>query len=295
MGNYVLSCCSTSDLTEQHLKDRDIHYISFHFSIDGQKYSDDFGKTISYDEFYKKMVNGSVMKTSQVNIDEYEEYFIPFLEQGMDILHVTLSSGISGSYNSARIAAEDLSEKFPERKIYIVDSLGASSGYGLLMDKAADLRDAGMNIDQLRDWLVENRLRVHHWFFSTDLTFYIKGGRVSKTAGLFGTILKICPLLNMSEDGRLIPRKKVRGKAAVINEIVARMEENADNGLNYDGKCYMCHSDCLDDAEKVASLIEERFHNLNGKVEIYNIGTVIGSHTGPGTVAVFFWGKKRDC
>ncbi len=295
MGNYVLSCCSTSDLTEQHLKDRDIHYISFHFSIDGQKYSDDFGKTISYDEFYKKMVNGSVMKTSQVNIDEYEEYFIPFLEQGMDILHVTLSSGISGSYNSARIAAEDLSEKFPERKIYIVDSLGASSGYGLLMDKAADLRDAGMNIDQLRDWLVENRLRVHHWFFSTDLTFYIKGGRVSKTAGLFGTILKICPLLNMSDDGRLIPRKKVRGKAAVINEIVARMEENADNGLNYDGKCYMCHSDCLDDAEKVASLIEERFHNLNGKVEIYNIGTVIGSHTGPGTVAVFFWGKKRDC
>ena len=295
MGNYVLSCCSTSDLTEQHLKDRDIHYISFHFSIDGQKYSDDFGKTISYDEFYKKMVNGSVMKTSQVNIDEYEEYFIPFLEQGMDILHVTLSSGNSGSYNSARIAAEDLSEKFPERKIYIVDSLGASSGYGLLMDKAADLRDAGMNIDQLRDWLVENRLRVHHWFFSTDLTFYIKGGRVSKTAGLFGTILKICPLLNMSDDGRLIPRKKVRGKAAVINEIVARMEENADNGLNYDGKCYMCHSDCLDDAEKVASLIEERFHNLNGKVEIYNIGTVIGSHTGPGTVAVFFWGKKRDC
>lgn len=295
MGNYVLSCCSTSDLTEQHLKDRDIHYISFHFSIDGQKYSDDFGKTISYDEFYKKMVNGSVMKTSQVNIDEYEEYFIPFLEQGMDILHVTLSSGISGSYNSARIAAEDLSEKFPERKIYIVDSLGASSGYGLLMDKAADLRDAGMNIDQLRDWLVENRLRVHHWFFSTDLTFYIKGGRVSKTAGLFGTILKICPLLNVSDDGRLIPRKKVRGKAAVINEIVARMEENADNGLNYDGKCYMCHSDCLDDAEKVASLIEERFHNLNGKVEIYNIGTVIGSHTGPGTVAVFFWGKKRDC
>ena len=99
----------------------------------------------------------------------------------------------------------------------------------------------------------------------------------------------------MSDDGRLIPRKKVRGKAAVINEIVARMEENADNGLNYDGKCYMCHSDCLDDAEKVASLIEERFHNLNGKVEIYNIGTVIGSHTGPGTVAVFFWGKKRDC
>lgn len=293
MRKYILSCCSTSDLTEKHLSERDIHYISFHFSLDGKKYSDDFGKTIPYADFYKAMVDGAETKTSQVNIDEYEEYFTSFLEQGYDILHVTLSSGISGSYNSARIAAEDLSEKYPERKIYIIDSLGASSGYGLLMDKAADLRDAGMEIDNLRDWLIKNRLKLHHWFFSTDLTFYIKGGRVSRTAGIFGTILKICPLLNMDNAGKLIPRQKIRGKTAVINEIVKKMEENAENGLDYNGKCYICNSACLEDAQKVASLIKERFHKLNGDVEIYNIGTVIGSHTGPGTVAVFFWGKER--
>lgn len=293
MSKFILSCCSTSDLTEEHLKNRDIHYISFHFSVDGKKYSDDFGKSYPLAEFYQAMVDGAVTKTSQVNIDEYEEYFTPFLEEGYDILHVTLSSGISGSYNSARIASEDLSEKFPDRKIYIVDSLGASSGYGLLMDKAADLRDSGMNIDELRDWLNANKLKVHHWFFSTDLTFYIKGGRVSKAAGLFGTILKICPLLNMSNDGKLIPRKKLRGKPAVMNEIVEKMVENAENGTDYDGKCYICNSACIEDAKTVAAMIKEKFPKLQGDVEIYDIGTVIGSHTGPGTIAVFFWGKER--
>lgn len=293
MSKFILSCCSTSDLTEAHLKERDIHYISFHFSVDGKKYSDDFGKSYPLADFYQAMVDGAVTKTSQVNIDEYEEYFTPFLEEGYDILHVTLSSGISGSYNSARIASEDLAEKFPDRKVYIVDSLGASSGYGLLMDKAADLRDAGMNIDELRDWLNANKLKVHHWFFSTDLTFYIRGGRISKAAGLFGTILKICPLLNMSNDGKLIPRKKLRGKPAVMKEIVEKMVENAENGTDYDGKCYMCNSACLEDAKKVAAMIKEKFPKLQGDVEIYDIGTVIGSHTGPGTIAVFFWGKER--
>ena len=293
MSKYVLSCCSTCDLTEEYLAGRDISYISFHYSLDGKKYADDFGKTMSHADFYKAMENGAETKTSQVNIDEYEEYFAEFLEKGLDILHVSLSSGLSGSCNSARIAAEDLSEKYPDRKIYIVDSLGASSGYGLLMDKAAYLRDGGMEIGELKDWLEENKLKLHHWFFSTDLTFYIKGGRISKTSGWFGTLLKICPLLNMNTEGRLIPRKKIRGKAAVINEIVEETVRHAQNRTDYDGKCFISNSACIEDAEKVASMIEEKFPKLNGKVRIFNIGTVIGSHTGPGTVAVFFFGDER--
>ncbi len=220
MGDYIISCCSTADLSKEHFEKRDIHYICFHFYLDGKPYADDLGQSIPFDEFYKAMENGAETKTSQVNDDEFVAYFTPFLEQGKDILHVCLSSGISGVYNSAVIAQKQLQEKFPERKIYIVDSLGASSGYGLLMDTLADLRDGGMDIDTLHEWAETHKLELHHWFFSTDLTFYVKGGRISKAAGLFGTVLRICPLLNMDHLGRLIPREKVRTKRKVIHRIV---------------------------------------------------------------------------
>lgn len=294
MANYVLSCCSTADLSKEHFENRDIHYICFHYKLDGVDHPDDLGQTIPFEEFYKKMDEGADTVTSQVNVSEYVEYFSQFLEEGKDILHVSLSTGISGTYNSAMNAALIARERYPERKIYIVDSLGASSGYGLLMDKLADLRDSGMSIEEVRDWAEEHKLNLHHWFFSTDLKFYIKGGRISKTAGAIGTILGICPLLNMDNEGRLIPRAKIRSKRKVIQEIVKRMEENADDGLDYSGKCYISQSACVEDAKEVARLVEERFPKLCGKVEINYVGTTIGSHTGPGTVALFFWGKKRE-
>lgn len=294
MANYVLSCCSTADLSKEHFENRDIHYICFHYKLDGVDHPDDLGQTIPFEEFYKKMDEGADTVTSQVNVSEYVEYFSQFLEEGKDILHVSLSTGISGTYNSAMNAALIARERYPERKIYIVDSLGASSGYGLLMDKLADLRDSGMSIEEVRDWTEEHKLNLHHWFFSTDLKFYIKGGRISKTAGTIGTILGICPLLNMDNEGRLIPRAKIRSKRKVIQEIVKRMEENADGGLDYSGKCYISQSACVEDAKEVARLVEERFPKLCGKVEINYVGTTIGSHTGPGTVALFFWGKKRE-
>lgn len=293
MSEYILSCCSTADLTEQHFKERDIHYICFHYELDGKEYPDDLGKSISFEDFYKAMENGAETKTSQINAEEFEEYFEPFLQDGKDILHVCLSSGISGVVNSAMIAKNSLEEKYPGRKIYVVDSLGASSGYGLIMDRMADMRDGGMEIEELYTWINENKLKLHHWFFSTDLTFYIKGGRISKTAGTVGTILNICPLLNMNHLGQLIPRSKIRTKRKVIQAIVDRMEENAQDGLEYSGKCYISQSACEEDAKEVARLVEERFPKLNGKVEINSIGTTIGSHTGPGTVALFFWGCER--
>ena len=294
MADYILSCCSTADLSREHFEKRDIKYLCFHFYLDGEHYYDDLGQSIPFDKFYQAMVDGADTKTSQLNVEEYTEYFEGFLKEGKDVVHVTLSSGLSGAYNSARIAAEDLREKYPERELYVVDSLGAASGFGLIMDKAADLRDSGMSAKELAEWIEKNRLRMHHWFFSTDLTFYVKGGRVSKVSGWFGTALKICPLLNVDLNGKLVARQKVRTKPRVIEEIVKKMEEFADGGNAYTDKCYICHSACEDDAKAVAALIEKKFPNLNGKVLINSIGTTIGSHTGPGTVAVFFWGQERN-
>jgi len=293
MNEYVISCCSTADLTEEHFNRRNISYICFHFELDGKEYIDDLGKSVSFDNFYKAMQEGAETKTSQVNAQEFEEYFESFLKEGKDILHVSLSSGLSGVINSAMVAKAILEEKYPDRKIYIVDSLGASSGYGLIMDKLADLRDEGMGIEEVYQWINEHKLELNHWFFSTDLTFYIKGGRVSKTSGFIGGLLGICPLLDMNNKGKLIPRYKIRSKNKVIKAIVDKMEESAANGLGYSGKCYISHSYCYEDASEVARLIEERFTNLKGKIEINNVGTTIGSHTGPGTVALFFWGNKR--
>lgn len=293
MGNYIISCCSTADLEKEHFEKRDIHYICFHFELDGKQYTDDLGQSIPFDEFYRRMQEGASTKTSQINMEEFREYFEPFLKEGKDILHVTLSSGISGVFNSAKLAADELMEQYPERKIYVVDSLGASSGYGLMMDKMADLRDEGKSFDEACLWLEENKLKLHHWFFSTDLTFYIRGGRISKTAGTVGMVLNICPLLNMDNEGRLIPRQKIRTKKKVIQEIANKMKEHAQDGEDYSGKCYISQSACYEDARKVADLVEETFPKLSGKVVINNIGTTIGSHTGPGTVALFFWGDVR--
>lgn len=291
--SYVLSCCSPADLSTEHFEAINVKYVCFHYRLDGVEYPDDLGQTIPFDEFYSRMANGSDTSTSQVSISEYVDYFTPFLEQGQDIVHVTLSSGISGTINSAQNAAMILRERYPERKIFVIDSLGASSGYGLLMDTAAAKRDEGLSAEELAAWIEDNRLKLHHWFFSTDLTFYVKGGRISKTAAVFGGLLDICPLLNMDNLGRLIPRYKIRTKKKVIRECVKKMEEHARDGHDYDGKCFISMSACLPEARAVADLVEEKFPKLNGKVLINNIGNLIGSHTGPGTVALFFWGDER--
>lgn len=293
MNEYVLTCCSTADLSKEHFERRNIPYVCFHYTLDGVLYHDDLGQTVSMENFYRKMTEGAEVKTSQVNTAEYIRFFQPFLEQGKDILHVTLSSGISGTYNSAILAKHMLEEDYPNRKIRILDSLSASAGYGLLMDSMADKRDEGMDIDTLWDWAMEQRLHLHHWFFSTDLTFFVKGGRVSKTSGAIGNLLNICPLLTVNTQGQLVVYKKVRTKNRVIKEIVEQMVAHAKDGINYSGKCYISMSACEEDAREVAHAIENTFPARNVPVIIYPIGTVIGCHTGPGTVALFFFGDKR--
>ena len=291
--SYILSCCSVVDLNTEHISKRNISFVPLHYTIDGKEYNDDMGITVSSADFYQAMANGADVSTSQVNVDEFTEYFERYLAQGQDIIHLSLSSGLSGSYNSARIAAELLAEKYPERTIYVVDSLAASAGDGLLIDAMADRRDSGDSIHELYEWVESHKKHLHHWFTASDLTWFVKGGRVTKAAGWFGTVLKICPVLNVDHMGRLIPRFKIRGKNNALKELVNQMVEHATDGRDYSGKCFISHSACYQDARNVADEIEKLFPNLNGKVEIFNIGTTIGCHCGPGTTALFFWGDER--
>ncbi len=293
MTDYILSCCSTADLTKIHFSNRQIRYICFHFTLGNQEYLDDLGESVYPEELYRRMLSGEDAVTSPVRQDEYEAFFEEGLKEGKDILHVTLSTGISETYTAACAARDVLLKRYPERKLYIVDSLAASSGYGLLMETLADLRDSGMGIDELYQWAENNKLHLHHWFFSSDLTFYIKGGRVSKTVGLVNSVMDICPLLYVNKAGRLAPKETMYTKKNVIKHIVKQMELHAQDGLDYSGKCYVCHSVCMEDARAVASLVESKFKKLKGKVEIFPVGVTIGSHTGPGTVALFFFGDER--
>lgn len=293
MNEYIITCCSTADMPKEFFKEKNIPYACFHFNMEGVDYKDDLGETMPFGEFYQKIRAGAMPTTSQVNVKEFIELFEPYLKEEKDILHLSFSSGLSGVYNSVCIAREELLEKYPKRKIMVMDSLGASSGYGMLIDKAVMMRDNGASINETYTWLEAHKLNIHHWFFTTDLTHYLRGGRITVSSAFFGTILGICPLLNMSFDGKLKPRKKIRGKKHVIDELIKMMEEHAEAGTNYNGKCFISHSDCYEDARKVADLVERKFPKLHGKVLINSVGTVIGAHTGPGTVALFFWGDKR--
>ena len=294
MSSYVLTCCSTVDLSKEYFEENNIPYACYHYMMDGEEYLDDLGQSIPYDEFYQRIAGGSMPTTSQINITEFMAFFEPFLQEGKDVLHISMSSDISGTCNSAMNAMKELQEKYPDRTIKVVDSLAASAGYGLLLDQLVELRDAGKSLEEVYNYAEEHKLNLQHWFFSTDLTHFKRGGRISATAATVGNILNLCPLMNVDFEGKLIVRHKIRGKKKVITEIVNKMVELADNGKDYDGKCFISNAGCEEDARKVADLVEATFPHLNGKVQITSIGAIIGSHTGPGTVALFFKGAKRE-
>ena len=294
MHDYILSCCSAADVTQEKLDAMDVRLLCNDFSIDGVPYKDDLGTTMTYKEFYDRIRAGQVSATSQINPDEYIEYFTGLFEtEGRDILHVCLSSGLSGTFQSALSAAEVLKERFPERKLLIVDSRGASSGYGLQMETLARMRDEGKSIDELYDWALKNRLRIQHLFCSTTLTYYVRGGRISPAAGRIGNLLGICPVMRMDHPGHLAIHNRVRTKKRALKALVDQMAELADGGEAYSGRCYISHSDCEEDALALKQMVEERFKNIDGAIEVYMIGMTIGCHSGPGTVAVYFFGQER--
>ena len=200
---------------------------------------------------------------------------------------------MTASVTNALKAAEQLRAKYPERKLIVVDSLCSSSGYGLLVDGAADLRDQGASMEEIEQWLLANRRHVHHQFFSTDLTHYRRSGRMSGAAAMLGTVLNICPIMRLDDAGRIIAYDKVRGQKNAIRETVRTMETHAAGGKDYSGKCWICHSNCLETAEKTRDAVREHFPNIDGEIKLCDIGTIIAGHCGPGTVAAFFFGDER--
>ena len=293
MRSYIVTCCSTVDLSRQQMEELGIPYVSFHYYMDDKDYLDDLYQSTTPEAFFRMIEEGAQPVTSQLSPEEYMEFWRPYLEEGRDILHITLSSGISGTFGSANLAKNLILEEYPDRQIEVVDSLAASSGYGMLVVSARENQLAGMSLSDNLAWIMDHRNQLHHWFFSTDLTSYIRGGRVSKVSGFFGQMLNICPLLNVNCEGKLIPREKCRGKKKVIRTIFSRMQDHAQDGAHYHGKVYMSHSASQAEAEAVAALVREAYPEMEGEIIINPIGTVIGSHTGPGTVALFFWGDER--
>lgn len=291
MSEYVITCTSTCDLSKQILNDRNIAYGKFKMIVDAKTYDDDFYDDYPYEKFYQDIENGMQPTTSQVGFGGYEELFESILKQGKDILHVCLSSGISGDYSTCMSCADELNSKY-ENKIHVVDSLGASSGYGMLVIMADENKNNGMSISDNVKWLEENKLTINHWFISTDLSSYVRGGRISKTAGFFGSALKICPLMNVDAEGKLNPLEKIRTKSKALEGQLNKMIELADNGVNYDGKVYISTSCAEEDGENLKNMILEKFSNVK-EVNIYRVGTTIGAHTGPGTIALYFKGQKR--
>lgn len=292
-NNFILSCESTVDMPYSYITGRDISVLFYSYSIDGVEFEDEMGKDPNaLIEFYEKIDNGALPSTSQINEYRYLDYFDELLQKG-DVLHIAFGSGMTPSVNNARIAAEQMREKYPERKLVVIDSTCSCGGYGLLVDTAADLRDECKSMEEIEKWVEANCRNVHHQFYTTDLKFFKRSGRVSGLAATAATILGICPIMHLNYDGKIIAYGKVRGKKNAISTTVEEMKKHATNGADYNYKCFICHANCLEDAITTKELIEKEMPLLGGKVKIYNIGTIIASHCGPGTVAVFFMGDER--
>lgn len=292
-SKFILSCESTVDLPFSYVDERHISVIFYSYTLNGVDHVDDMLRDPeALPAFYKLLEEGNMPSTSQLNEFTYEEYFEKLLKKG-DVLHITLGTGMTKSYQNAISAAESLKNKYPERNIIIVDSLCSSSGYGMLVDTAADMRDEGFSMEEIVKWLLANRKLVHHQFFSTELKHYRRSGRMSGPVAMVATVLGICPIMRLNAAGSIIAYSKVRGKQSAIKTTVDTMEKHAQNGVNYSGKCWICHSQCLPEALKTKQAVLERFPNIKD-IRICDIGTIIATHCGPGTVAVFFFGDERE-
>ena len=290
---FTLSCCSTVDLPYAYMESRDIPVLFYTYVVDGTEYDDDMGRDPqALPRFYRFLEEGKLPQTSQINVAAYLAFFEKLLQKG-DLLHIAFTSGQSGSVHNAFLAAEELRERYPDRKLIVIDSLCSSSGYGMLVDSAADLRDAGKSIDEAAQWVLDNRNCVHHQFFSSNMTQFRRTGRVSGAAATVATVLNICPIMRLDNTGSIKAYAKVRGKKKAVEVTVDTMEQCARGGRDYDDKCFVCHSQCPEDAQLLISAIEARFPRLKGMIRLCDIGTIIGSHAGPGTVAVFFYGSER--
>ncbi len=291
MSEYIIVTDSSGDLGEEMVKEMDVSVLPLSFTIRGttlRNYPDN--REMSPKEFYQLIRDGEMPTTSAVNMQQYVDFLTPVLESGKDVLVLAFSSGLSATCQSARLAAEELRGQFPERKIFVVDTLCASLGQGLLVWYACSKRKAGERIEEVRDWCEANKLKVCHWFTVNDLMHLKRGGRVSAATAVVGTMLQIKPVMHVDDEGHLINVAKARGRKASLDALVAKVGETA---IDPAGQPLMLisHSDCEEDANYVADRIKELYHVEN--VVCNFIGPVIGSHTGTGCVALFFLGEPR--
>lgn len=282
MKDYIIYADSGSDITPERCEEYGVCRIPLGVVIDGKSCDD-----VDYAEFYKVLRGGARAVTNAANVETLTETFESTVKEGKDLIYITLSSGLSGTYGYACVAARDVNEKYPDSKIYVVDSLGASSGYGLLVWYAAKMKNEGCDIDKVYDFLTSNRLRIAHQFTVDDLMFLKRGGRVSSATAIAGSMLNIKPLLHVDDEGRLINIGKCHGRLASVKWLCNRMEESS---VGADQKVFIGHGDCLDDALMLSDMIKERMGVSD--VEIFYIGPTIGAHSGPGTLALFYMTKE---
>lgn len=287
MRDYIITVNSTVDTGKEWLEERNVPVIPLKYTIDGQEYTDMYG--LSDKEFFQKLREGKMSVTSQINPEEAKEMLEPYVKEGKDVLHLAFSSALSGTCNSMKIAAEELQEEYPEAKVIVVDTLCACMGEAMLLYYALKQKEAGKTIEEVAQWAEENKLHVCHNVTVDDLFHLHRGGRVSKTAAVLGTMVKVKPIIHMDDNGALQVIGKERGRKKSLHKIVDMAVERS---KGWDNEIIMItHGDCLEGAEYVAKLVREKMGVEN--VFIHNIGTVIGSHTGPGVVATFCMGNKR--
>lgn len=287
MRDYIITVNSTVDTGREWLEERNVPMIPLKYTIDGQSYTDMYG--LSDKEFFQKLREGKMSVTSQINPEEAKEKLEPYVKEGKDILHLAFSSALSGTCNSMKLAAEELKDEYPEAKIIVVDTLCACMGEAMLLYYALKQKEAGKTIEEVAQWAEKNKLHVCHNVTVDDLFHLHRGGRVSKATAVLGTMVKVKPIIHVDDNGALQVIGKERGRKKALNKIVDMAVERS---KGWDNEIIMItHGDCLEDAEYVAKLIREKMGVEN--IFIHNIGTVIGSHTGPGVVATFCMGNKR--
>lgn len=290
MNDFVILTDSSADLDQKMVEELGLEVLPLTFLLEGKSYHDyPDGREMSPKDFYQKVRDGAMPTTNAVNVGQATDAIEPLLKAGKDVLFLAFSSGLSTTYNSIKIAGEELAEQYPERKVFVVDTLCASLGQGLLVWHAVQHKRAGETIEQVRDWVEENKLRLCHWFTVNDLMHLKRGGRVSAATALVGTMLSIKPVLHVDNEGHLINVSKARGRRSSLDALVAKVGELADRPAEQ--TMFISHSDCLEDVRYVADQIKARFGTQ--KFYFNYIGPVIGSHTGVGCVALFFLGKQR--
>ena len=289
---YTVTCESTADLPYAYLKSRKCNVIFYTYFIDDEEFEDNMGRdSCALAKFYE-LIKTKRPLTSQISPEKYEEFFHQQLQNG-NVLHLSFSNGLSQSVRNAQLAAATVNKQYSDRKVVVVDSLCGGGGFGLFVDGVLDKRDKGASFEELCKWAEENRQKTHLLFFSTDLTFFRRSGRVSAPIMMIGNLLHICPLMRVGKEGKIAVYAQVVTAKKALKRALQDMETLAQNGKDYCGKVIIQHSNCWHLAEQTRSAMKELFPKLQN-VEIHDIGMVMASHCGPGTVAIYFWGNNRN-